>query len=167
MGGPSVLSTPSLGITGYRPPERVRKTLPILSTPSLGITAMTEESGLRVLWLTLSTPSLGITGFFWTLWRGAAYLQLSTPSLGITEELQQLEFDLAISAFNSLSRDHGENTARAVAQNRTDAIFQFPLSGSQESENPGKIHRLAVLFLSTPSLGITGDTSGNTRRIFW
>ena len=79
-------------------------------------------------------------------------MMLSTPSLGITFRMWlKKRIKTPLATFNSLSRDHekkGFIVIRAAASN-----FQLPLSGSLAVKWEGEKAR--VMYLSTPSLGIT------------
>jgi hypothetical protein len=113
---------------------------------------------------------------------------LSTPSLGITGSGRcpdGLASRVALSPFNSLSRDHERIIAGYASVEIMDSHFQLPLSGSQVPAHPAsssafsfnslsRDHRSChsprsayrAEDLSTPSLGITrsGEPREETRQ---
>jgi len=149
-----------------------------LSTPSLGITYVKyHDWNDLTYWLGLSTPSLGITAesrapkdktaaliAFNSLSRDHHQLVVEPAKEERTfNSLSRDHIKSVLSrqkrrhlfAFNSLSRDHFSFSSSEPPRLSVSAVFQLPLSGSQNVLGAALGPDVRLDFLSTPSLGIT------------
>jgi len=133
----------------------------VLSTPSLGITGSLECSicGATVCpYCTLSTPSLGITYVDALEETDLGSKELSTPSLGITYVRIDELSDRRISNFQ-LPLSGSQHMLILNLPRRAEGTFNSLSRDHKELLDPVEFAR-KVLKLSTPSLGITLDQSG-------
>ena len=118
-----------------------------LSTPSLGITLFryNQHLGRRPAFNSLSrdhTPKGSGSGEI-------SYLYFQLPLSGSRRYVYSKGVNIVSSSFNSLSRDHKNKEGELWLP----LSFQLPLSGSRDCG--GDRGTGCIIYLSTPSLGIT------------